>query len=38
LVPDHGRASADVFVVIEGEVRVVVRKPLGQGLILGDGG
>jgi CRP/FNR family cyclic AMP-dependent transcriptional regulator len=38
LVLDFGDATDDVFVVVEGMVRVVVRTPLGQDLILGDRG
>jgi CRP-like cAMP-binding protein len=36
LVLDYGDASDDVFLVAEGAVRVMVRTPLGQELILGD--
>jgi CRP-like cAMP-binding protein len=36
LVLDFGDATDDVFLVAEGAVRVVVRTPLGQELILGD--
>jgi CRP/FNR family cyclic AMP-dependent transcriptional regulator len=38
LVLDYGDATGDVFVVVEGMVRVVVRTPRGQELILGDRG
>jgi CRP/FNR family transcriptional regulator, cyclic AMP receptor protein len=38
LVLDYGDATDDVFVVVEGMVRVVVRTPLSQELILGDRG
>jgi CRP-like cAMP-binding protein len=36
LVLDFGDATDDVFLVAEGAVRVVVRTPLGQEVILGD--
>jgi CRP-like cAMP-binding protein len=36
LVLDFGDATDDVFLVAEGAVRVVVRTPLGQELILGE--
>lgn len=36
LVLDFGDATDDVFLVAEGTVRVVVRTPLGQEVILGD--
>ena len=36
LVLDFGDATDDVFFVAEGAVRVVVRTPLGQEVILGD--
>jgi CRP-like cAMP-binding protein len=36
LVLDFGDATDDVFFVAEGAVRVVVRSPLGQEVILGD--
>jgi CRP/FNR family transcriptional regulator, cyclic AMP receptor protein len=36
LVLDFGDATNDVFFVVEGAVRVVVRTPLGQEVILGD--
>jgi CRP-like cAMP-binding protein len=36
LVLDFGDATDDVFLVVEGSVRVVVRTPLGQEVILGD--
>jgi CRP/FNR family cyclic AMP-dependent transcriptional regulator len=36
LVLDFGDTTDDVFLVAEGAVRVVVRTPLGQEVILGD--
>jgi CRP-like cAMP-binding protein len=36
LVLDFGDTTDDVFFVAEGAVRVVVRTPLGQEVILGD--
>ena len=36
LVLDFGDATDDVFFVVEGAVRVLVRTPLGQEVILGD--
>lgn len=36
LVLDFGDTTSDVFLVVEGAVRVLVRSPLGQEVILGD--
>src|SRR3954447_9564656 len=36
LVLDFGDATDDVFLVAEGMVRIVVRTPLGQEVIIGD--
>src|SRR3712207_3352294 len=36
LLVDFGDQTDDVFLVAEGAVRVVVRTPLGQEVILGD--
>jgi CRP/FNR family transcriptional regulator, cyclic AMP receptor protein len=36
MVLDFGDTTNDVFIIAEGEVRVTVRTPLGQEVILGD--